>query len=82
MSKLIAYVPDGNEVRIRPAPVDATGWTTLRPALRLSLLTAEHRQSHRLGDSVPLGIFLAWDGFGTGRRCILRPNLGTRPPDR
>ena len=78
--KLIAYVIDGHEVKIAPAPVDR-GWmdkTSDRYAYRCLPLNIANAHGWEIG--CPSGFIAAWDG-GKGKEAIrMRPDAGTRPP--
>jgi hypothetical protein len=80
MSKLIAYVIDGHELRIRPAPVERAWMDETDGRFAYRCLPLNIANAHGWEIACGSGFSARWDGFASQEAIRIRPDLGTTAP--
>jgi len=80
MSKLIAYVIDGHELRIRPAPVERAWMDQTDQRFAYRCLPLNIANAHGWEILCNSGFSARWDGFNAQQAIRIRPDLGTTAP--
>ena len=80
MSKLIAYVIDGHEVRIRPAPVERAWMEQTDQRFAYRCLPLNIANAHGWEIVCNSGFSATWYGFAAMEAIRIRPDLGTTAP--
>jgi Family of unknown function (DUF6065) len=80
VSKLIAYVPDGHNVRIRPAPLEREWMDTTHQRFGYRCLPLNIANAHGWELLCPSGFSARWDGILHKEALHVKPDLWTEAP--
>ena len=80
MKDLTAYVLDGHELRIRPAPVERAWMDETDERFAYRCLPLNIANAHGWEIACGSGFSARWDGFASKQAIRIRPDLGTTAP--